>query len=61
MLPDLNDSIFNYSVQPGSDGAVVYIQFLLFGLSDAKAATVENEWRAKMAEMFPAPPHASWL
>jgi hypothetical protein len=33
---------------------MAYVQFLFFGLSDAKAASIEKEWSGKMARMFPA-------
>jgi uncharacterized protein YndB with AHSA1/START domain len=54
VLPELNGSIFSYSVQPCPGGTMAYVQFLFFGLSDAKAASIQKEWSDKMARMFPA-------
>lgn len=54
-LADLNGSILSVSVQPSPVGAVAYIELLLFGLPDAKAAAVEVEWKGALARLFPQP------
>jgi len=55
LLPDRNGSVFGFNIQPTSTGSVAYVEFLLFGQTDAEAARVEREWRGKLAELFPQP------
>lgn len=52
-LKELNDSIVSVSVQPSAMGSVAYLEFALYGLPDAKAKSVENEWRGKLTQLFP--------
>jgi len=40
LFPELNGSILNVSVQPSPIGSIAYVELLLFGLSDAKAAAI---------------------
>jgi len=54
-LPERNGSILTVSVQPTEFGSVAYLELLLFGLPDAESSALENEWRTKLAELFPAP------
>jgi len=53
ILREANDSIVSISVQPSVMGSVAYVEFALYGLPDAKASAVENQWKTKLAELFP--------
>lgn len=55
LVPEWNGGIFVASVGPAPDGSVAYIEILLFGLAEAQGAEIENQWRTKLAQMFPAP------
>jgi uncharacterized protein YndB with AHSA1/START domain len=52
-LRDFNNSIVSISVQPSSMGTVAYLEMMLYGLPDEKAKAVENEWRGRLAQLFP--------
>ncbi|HYL75079.1 MAG TPA: SRPBCC domain-containing protein [Bryobacteraceae bacterium] len=52
-IRDVNDSILSVSVQPSSMGTVAYLELMLYGLPDEKAKAIENEWRAKLSQIFP--------
>jgi uncharacterized protein YndB with AHSA1/START domain len=54
LFPELNGSILNVSVQPCPIGSMAYLELLLFGLDDAKAVAIEDQWRHTLGEMFPA-------
>jgi uncharacterized protein YndB with AHSA1/START domain len=56
VLPELNGSVLNVSVQPCPIGSMAYIELLLFGMAGEKATTLETEWKAKLATLFPWPP-----
>jgi uncharacterized protein YndB with AHSA1/START domain len=53
-LPDYNGSIVNVSTQPSAMGSVAYVEFALYGVDDAKAKTIESNWRNKLKQLFPA-------
>ena len=53
-LRELNDSVLSISVQPSSMGTVAYLELMLYGLADDKAKAVEDEWRGRLAQVFPA-------
>ena len=54
LLPEHHGSIFSSSIQPCTGGSVTHVEFLLFGLSDAEARAMENQWNEKLAQLFPA-------
>lgn len=54
LLREQNGSIVNVSVQPCPIGSVAYLEFLLFGLSEAERAQLEESWRGKLGKLFPA-------
>jgi uncharacterized protein YndB with AHSA1/START domain len=56
LLTDLNGSILTISVQPSPLGSSAFVQLLLYALSDAQAASVENHWRTLLAQHFPVQP-----
>jgi hypothetical protein len=56
LLTDLNGSILTISVQPSPLGSSAFVQLLLYALSDAQAASVENHWRTLLARLFPFQP-----
>ena len=53
-LRDWNDSVVSISVQPSATGSVAYVEMILYGLSEQKAAEVENAWKATLAKLFSA-------
>jgi uncharacterized protein YndB with AHSA1/START domain len=53
-LPGDNDSLVSISVQPSGLGCVAYVELLLFGVSPARAAAIEAQWRERLSELFPA-------
>lgn len=56
LLPDLNGSIVTISVQPSSMGSVAYVECALYGLPDGRAAAIQNDWRTRLARLFPISP-----
>jgi len=53
LLPDCNGSIVSISTQPSAMGSVAYVALTLYGLDDAKANTIEGNWRSKLTQLFP--------
>jgi len=53
VLPDLNDSVLNVSVQPCTVGSMAYIEALLYGPAGERAEGFESEWKARLASLFP--------
>jgi hypothetical protein len=53
VIPELNGSVLNVSVQPSPIGSLAYAELLLFGTAGEKATDVETEWKAKLATLFP--------
>lgn len=53
LLPALNGSILNISVQPAPGGTLAYAEMILYGQPQGTMAAVENEWKAKLAKLFP--------
>ena len=54
ILPDLNGSIVSISVQPSSMGSVAYVELALYALAEEKATSVKDDWKARLARLFPA-------
>ncbi|MEO8024927.1 MAG: SRPBCC domain-containing protein, partial [Bryobacteraceae bacterium] len=55
VVPSWNGSIFNASASKVDAGAVAYVELLMYGFSDERAAGVESEWKATLASLFPDP------
>jgi len=54
VVPAWNHSVFNVSSQPLPGGAMLYLEFVLWGVDAANANALENDWRARMASWYPA-------
>jgi len=53
VLPDLNGSVLNVSVQPCPTGSMAYVEALLFGPAGEQAAALESEWKGRLTSLFP--------
>jgi uncharacterized protein YndB with AHSA1/START domain len=53
VLPDMNGSVLNVSVQPCPVGSMAYVEALLFGPAGQQAAAFESEWKARLSSLFP--------
>jgi uncharacterized protein YndB with AHSA1/START domain len=54
VIPDLNGSVLNVSLQPCPTGSIAYIEALLFGPAGEKADVLESQWKTHLATLFPA-------
>jgi hypothetical protein len=55
ILPELNGSILSISVQPSSMGSVAYVELALYALPEEKAVSIKDDWKARLAKLFPTP------
>jgi uncharacterized protein YndB with AHSA1/START domain len=53
VVPDLNGSVLNVSVQPCPVGSMAYIEAILFGTAGQQAEAFEAEWKARLSSLFP--------
>ncbi|HEY6327935.1 MAG TPA: SRPBCC domain-containing protein [Blastocatellia bacterium] len=53
LLPDVNGSVLSVSSQPKEGGTMAYVEMVLYGVSDERAAEIGTAWQAKLEHLFP--------